>query len=194
MGEAMSTSSGSDDLDHEAGYRCVAAGERLGVYDGHERWSVFAGGLTDPDLQVTVLLHERLHHELQHTTPWGVVCGLAFELARMDVQRDRFLRLARFGREAARRCGVPSTISARTNPASAPEGSSATRSGQPPANSHGLQRPGPANGIDVDADHSEQAVCLALDVPPVELIQPCRTNPDLHAVSGNRGARPIAVN
>lgn len=98
----MSSSRGSDDLDHEAGYWCVAAGERLGVYDGHERWSVFAGGLTDPDLQVTVSLHERLHHELQHTTPWGVVCSLAFELARMGVQRERFLRLARFGREAAR--------------------------------------------------------------------------------------------
>lgn len=84
----MSTSSGSDDLDHEAGYWCVAAGERLGVYDGHERWSVFAGGLTDPDLQVTVSLHERLHHELQHTTQMSALARALGERISVDHTRS----------------------------------------------------------------------------------------------------------
>ena len=57
----------------------------LGAYDGIESWTLHATALTDRDEQVVVSLHARLHHELQHTTPWGLVARFSADLALLGV-------------------------------------------------------------------------------------------------------------
>lgn len=56
----------------EHSFWCVRDELVLGAYsDG--RWTVSRAALGDAVEQIVVSLHERLHHELQHTTPWGVM-------------------------------------------------------------------------------------------------------------------------
>ncbi|MFF3333189.1 hypothetical protein ACFYWX_27160 [Streptomyces sp. NPDC002888] len=74
----------------------------LGAYDGLEAWTLHATALTDRDEQVVVSLHERLHHELQHTTPWGLVARFSADLARLGVLTERLRLLFRFCRESSR--------------------------------------------------------------------------------------------
>lgn len=59
--------------------------EIVGSYHGLEAWTIYAVGLTDRDEQVMVSVHARLHHELQHTTPWGLLTRFVANLARCDI-------------------------------------------------------------------------------------------------------------
>jgi hypothetical protein len=63
---------------------------------------VHPASLQDRDEQALVSLHERLHHELQHTTLWGLIARFSADLARLKVEPERFRRLARFCRSEAR--------------------------------------------------------------------------------------------
>ena len=84
-------------------YWCIAPSSTLlGSYDGLESWTLHAGTLLEPWTQVVVSLHERLHHELQHTTPWGLVTRFAADLARLGVAERQLTRLFRFTRAEAR--------------------------------------------------------------------------------------------
>lgn len=83
-------------------YFCAAANGTQGSYDGFETWSVHVAATRSPQQQVGASLHERLHHELQHTSPWGLLGRFALDLARQGIQGDRFGRLFRFCRDAAR--------------------------------------------------------------------------------------------
>jgi len=82
-------------------YGCAITGGQLGAYDSVGRWTLRSSGLGRND-QAMVSVHERLHHDLQHTTPWGLIARTARELADLGVEPDRFGRLFRFCREAAR--------------------------------------------------------------------------------------------
>lgn len=85
-------------------YQCALTrtGGRLGGYDHFGRWTLSEVVLARPD-QAMVSVHERLHHELQHTTPWGLIARFAGDLAfSHHVEPARFGRLFRFCRDAAR--------------------------------------------------------------------------------------------
>lgn len=88
----------------EPSYWCARAGgaEVLGTYDGLESWTIHAATILEERAQAIVSIHERLHHELQHTTPWGLVTRFAADLARLDVDARRLTRLFRFCRAEAR--------------------------------------------------------------------------------------------
>lgn len=88
----------------ETSYWCSrsAGSEVVGSYDGLEAWTIFAASLTEGDEQLMVSLHERLHHELQHSSPWGLVTRFAADLARLDIDRPRLSRLTAYCREQAR--------------------------------------------------------------------------------------------
>ena len=60
-------------------YFCAAANGTQGSYDGFETWSVHVSATRSPQQQVGASLHERLHHELQHTSPWGVLGRFALD-------------------------------------------------------------------------------------------------------------------
>ncbi|MEV0570318.1 hypothetical protein [Dactylosporangium sp. NPDC050588] len=65
-----------------------------------------------------VSVHERLHHELQHTTSWGLLTRFAKDLAEHGVAPDRLLRLFRFGRDRARQVHevYATTLSVKDDP------------------------------------------------------------------------------
>ncbi|WP_148616542.1 hypothetical protein [Nocardioides rubriscoriae] len=91
------------DLEDDVAYLCArSAGTTLGSYDGLESWTLHASLLTNADEQALVTLHERLHHELQHTTLWGLVGRFAGDLARLGIDPTRIRRLFRFSRDQAR--------------------------------------------------------------------------------------------
>ena len=52
----------------------------LGAYDGVELWTVRSWSPTTPHGRVVASLHERLHHELQSTTLWGVLTRFCDDL------------------------------------------------------------------------------------------------------------------
>ena len=83
-------------------YFCASATGTQGSYDGFEAWSVHIAATLSPQQQVGISLHERLHHELQHTSPWGLLGRFALDLAQQGIQSQRFRRLFRFCRDAAR--------------------------------------------------------------------------------------------
>jgi hypothetical protein len=85
-------------------YWCARSGaaEILGSYDGLEAWTLYAAKVLERDAQAVVSIHERLHHELQHTTPWGLITRFAADLARLDVDAPRLTRLFQFCRAEAR--------------------------------------------------------------------------------------------
>lgn len=88
----------------EPSYWCARSGaaEILGSYDGLEAWTLYAARVLERDAQAVVSIHERLHHELQHTTPWGLITRFAADLARLDLDAPRLTRLFRFCRAEAR--------------------------------------------------------------------------------------------
>ncbi|MFE2965648.1 hypothetical protein ACFXKC_18610 [Streptomyces sp. NPDC059340] len=88
----------------ESSYWCTRsdASDVLGAYDGLESWTLHATALTDRDEQAIVSVHERLHHELQHSTPWGLVARFSADLARLGVLSEQLRLLFRFCRESAR--------------------------------------------------------------------------------------------
>jgi hypothetical protein len=63
----------------------------LGAYDHSRRWTLSAAALGRRHDQAMVSVHERLHHELQHTTPWGLLTRFAKDLAEHGVSPDRRL-------------------------------------------------------------------------------------------------------
>ena len=87
----------------EPSYWCATRGSDgiLGAYDHTAVWTLRPAALSRHD-QAMVSVHERLHHELQHTTPWGLVARFAKELASLDVEPDRLGRLFRFCRDQSR--------------------------------------------------------------------------------------------
>lgn len=56
--------------------------QTLEDYDGSGLWRVFLGALTGTREQLLVEFHEGLHHELQASSAWGLVCAIASALAR----------------------------------------------------------------------------------------------------------------
>jgi hypothetical protein len=54
----------------------------LGDYDGSGLWRVFLGKLASTREQLLVEFHEGLHHELQLSSAWGVICAASAALAR----------------------------------------------------------------------------------------------------------------
>src|SRR5437762_1108997 len=58
---------------------------RLGAYDGVELWSIRLRRGASPEEQALISLHERLHHELQHTTLWGLITRFAGEALRAGI-------------------------------------------------------------------------------------------------------------
>jgi hypothetical protein len=49
----------------------------LGAYNGVDLWTLRSWALKTPQERVFASLHERLHHELQHTTLWGLITRFA---------------------------------------------------------------------------------------------------------------------
>lgn len=90
----------SDGSEDEASFWCVSGGSDgiLGAYNHSDEWQLNAAALRRAD-QVMVSLHERLHHELQHTTPWGLIARFAKELAEQNIDPDRLRLLFRFCRK-----------------------------------------------------------------------------------------------
>ena len=90
----------------------------LGAYDHSGRWTLSATALGRRHDQAMVSVHERLHHELQHTTPWGLLTRFAKDLAEHGVASDRLLRLFRYGRDQARRVHevYATTLSVKDDP------------------------------------------------------------------------------
>lgn len=70
---------GASAIDHLP-FRC-ATGDfghaLLGAYDGVESWTIMAGRERSAFEQLLVSLHERKHHELQTSTPWGFLMMVA---------------------------------------------------------------------------------------------------------------------
>jgi hypothetical protein len=63
-------------LDGEDSYWCAQSAlhsDVVGSYDGVEAWTIHAAALVEEETQAMVSIDERLHHKLQHTTPWGLV-------------------------------------------------------------------------------------------------------------------------
>lgn len=50
----------------------VFAHTLLGVHDGRESWTVMVGRERSPTEQLLVSLHEKKHHELHTSSPWGL--------------------------------------------------------------------------------------------------------------------------
>lgn len=103
-GDERSGAAGAADggNDTEPSYFCTAPAGVQGTYDGLETWSLHAGATRNPRQQVEASLHERLHHELQHTSPWGLLARFALDLSRQGIHRERYHRLFRFCRDSAR--------------------------------------------------------------------------------------------
>lgn len=81
---------------------CVRHEAVLGEYQTG-RWVVHRPALASPIDQIVVPLHERLHHELQHSSPWGLMTEMLAAIAKAQpTYREQFERLARFGRIASR--------------------------------------------------------------------------------------------
>jgi hypothetical protein len=58
-------------------FRCADdAAAVLGAHDGVDSWTVHVGHERSPSEQRLVSAHERLHHELHSTTPWGFVMSV----------------------------------------------------------------------------------------------------------------------
>jgi hypothetical protein len=57
----------------------------LGGYDGVEMWTVRAWSATSAQGRVAASLHERLHHELQNTTLWGLLTRFCDDFRRAGV-------------------------------------------------------------------------------------------------------------
>lgn len=64
-----------------AGLAQTLSPQTLGEYDGSGLWRVFLGVLTSTREQMLVEFHEGLHHELQSSSAWGLVCAVASALA-----------------------------------------------------------------------------------------------------------------
>jgi hypothetical protein len=62
----------------------------LGGYDGARSWSLATGSIGASAEQRMVEVHEGLHHELQISSGWGLVSGMAWELARRGVRPSAF--------------------------------------------------------------------------------------------------------
>jgi hypothetical protein len=54
----------------------------LGGYDGVDLWTLRGWNLTGVHEQVFASLHERMHHELQSTTLWGLITRFADDFLR----------------------------------------------------------------------------------------------------------------
>lgn len=63
-------------------------GRLLGAYDGAGSWRVFLQELSGDQEQSFVEMHEGMHHELQTSTGWGLVCALAAGLVERDYRTD----------------------------------------------------------------------------------------------------------
>ncbi|MEQ1736480.1 MAG: hypothetical protein ABL886_08755 [Rhodoglobus sp.] len=88
--------------DYPNSFWCVRDDVLLGNYRSG-LWTVHRQALAGSIEQIVVSLHERLHHELQHTTAWGLMTEMVARLAESQPhRRDQFKRLARFGRDASR--------------------------------------------------------------------------------------------
>jgi hypothetical protein len=53
----------------------------LGAYDGAAAWALTLANIRDDDEQWMAELHEGLHHELQISSGWGLIAGMAWLLA-----------------------------------------------------------------------------------------------------------------
>ena len=71
----------------------AAYGVSIGSYDGVETWTIRAGGEGSLRLQAFASLHERFHHELQHTTAWGLITRFAAEYVRAGISVPTCRRL-----------------------------------------------------------------------------------------------------
>ncbi len=86
----------------EPSFWCATSSDLLGVYRSGQ-WDVYRAALSGSTSQIIVSLHERLHHELQHTTAWGLMTEMLAGLAAEHVTpADQFARLAAYGRDASR--------------------------------------------------------------------------------------------
>lgn len=59
----------------------------LGRYDGVDLWTLHSWSLGSVHEQVFASLHERLHHELQSTTLWGLITRFADDYVRSETYR-----------------------------------------------------------------------------------------------------------
>ena len=69
---------------HRAPFACAAhsfAHVPLGSHDGVESWTLQIGEEASSTEQLLVSLHERRHHELQTTSPWGFLMTVAATVA-----------------------------------------------------------------------------------------------------------------
>lgn len=98
----MTPRTDAGDPSEKHSFWCVRDELVLGAYrDGY--WMVSSDALDDPTEQIVVSLHERLHHELQYTTPWGVMTEMLSLVANRDPSRaGAFRRVAGFGKNASR--------------------------------------------------------------------------------------------
>lgn len=86
----------------EPSFWCATSSDLLGGYRSGQ-WDVYRAALGESTSQIVVSLHERLHHELQYTTVWGLMTEMFARLAADHVApADHFARLAAHGRDASR--------------------------------------------------------------------------------------------
>lgn len=89
-------------------FRCATRGfeavgdELLGSFDGRDSRELHAYRIVDRRAQLLVSMHERLHHELQWSTVWGVTAAMAGLLASVGVDSERLRPIAEHSNGSAR--------------------------------------------------------------------------------------------
>ncbi len=89
-------------------FRCANVGfeaaddELLGAFDGRDSRELHAFRIADRRAQLLVSIHERLHHELQWSTVWGVTAAMAGLLANVGVDPARLRPIADHANGSAR--------------------------------------------------------------------------------------------
>lgn len=84
------------------GFEAVADETLLGSFDGRDQRELHAHQISDRRVQLLVSMHERLHHELQWSSVWGVTAAMSGLLADAGIDSDRFRRVAGHANSSAR--------------------------------------------------------------------------------------------
>lgn len=84
------------------GFEALADETLLGSFDGRDQRELHAHQISDRRLQLLVSMHERLHHELQWSSIWGVTAAMSGLLADAGIDPERLRRVASYANSSAR--------------------------------------------------------------------------------------------
>lgn len=86
----------------QAGFEAFTGDVLLGSFDGRDQRELHAHQIPDRRTQLLVSMHERLHHELQWSTVWGVTAAMSGLLAGEGVDTPRLRSIATHANAGAR--------------------------------------------------------------------------------------------